>query len=66
MSGAHPKCVDGHVCQEPSGRECIEYGCHEPAGTHWGPMWCPDHDRERPNRISAQLDNIAASFGVRP
>ena len=20
---AHPKCTDGHVCQEPSGRTCI-------------------------------------------
>lgn len=55
---AHPKCVDGHVCQEPSGRTCIESGCNEAAGTRWGPYWCPDHDRERLDRIGASLDRI--------
>lgn len=58
---AHPKCTDGHVCQEPSGRTCIEAGCDEAAGTLWGPLWCPDHDRERLDRISAQFDAILAT-----
>lgn len=55
---AHPKCGDGHVCQEPSGRTCIESGCDKAAGTMWGPLWCPDHDRERLDRIGAQLARI--------
>lgn len=62
---AHPKCTDGHICQEPSGRTCIEAGCDEAAGTLWGPLWCPDHDRERLNRIDAQLSALE-TFGGPP
>lgn len=53
---SHPHCAAGHVCQRPSGHECIEPGCHAPAGTAWGPLWCPEHDQERLDRISGQLD----------
>lgn len=53
---SHPHCGEGHVCQRPSGRECIEPGCHALAGTTWGPLWCPEHDQERLDRISGQLD----------
>jgi hypothetical protein len=56
---AHPNCTDVHVCQKPSGRSCDVVGCPEPAGTLWGPYWCPDHDRERLNRIAASLTRIA-------
>lgn len=59
---AHPKCDKGHICQEPSGRICIERGCEEQAGTWWGPYWCPDHDKERLDRISDAFDEIAAAF----
>jgi hypothetical protein len=59
---AHPKCINGHVCQEPSGRVCVEPGCYEMAGTLWGPLWCPDHDRERLNRITKSLESIADGF----
>lgn len=52
---SHPDCIDGHVCQVPSGKACIEPGCALPAGTRWGPYWCPDHDRERLDRITASL-----------
>jgi hypothetical protein len=57
---SHPKCwgPQGHICQEPSGRACIEKGCDQPAGTHWGPYWCPEHDVERLDRISANLDSM--------
>lgn len=68
MSEAHQKCVQEgkHICQEPSGRTCFEAGCGEPAGTWWGPYWCPVHDKERIDRISASLDEIAASFPAAP
>ena len=59
---AHPNCIEGHVCQRPSGRECHEPGCHDPAGTLWGPLWCPEHDRERLDRIGASLDKIEADL----
>lgn len=61
---AHQKCVDAgrHVCQEPSGRMCIEDDCDEPAGTWWGPYWCPEHDRQRLNRIVAELVEIRGSL----
>lgn len=57
---AHPQCVEAgqHLCHEPSGRTCIEAGCDEPAGTRWGPYWCPVHDKERIDRISASLREI--------
>lgn len=61
---SHPKCHTerGHVCQKPSGRMCDETPCAEPAGTLWGPYWCPAHDEERLDRITASLEDIAASF----
>lgn len=55
---SHPNCSSGHVCQKPSGRACIETECGEAAGTLWGPYWCPEHDRERLDRITASLESI--------
>lgn len=64
---AHPDCWAGdryaHKCQKPSGRTCYERGCEQPAGTLWGPYWCPDCDVVRLDRITASLLSIAASFG---
>lgn len=60
---SHPNCGDGHVCQRPSGRTCYERGCNEPAGTIWGPHWCPDHDRERLDSISAGMADVLATLG---
>ena len=64
---SHPNChgPEGHVCQQPSGRACEEGPCPEPAGTLWGPLWCPAHDEERLDRITRNLEGIAASFGDR-
>jgi hypothetical protein len=61
---AHPNCgpATGHVCAKPSGQICFETGCGEPAGTLWGPLWCPDHDAERIDRISALLAPRRAGF----
>lgn len=61
---AHPNCQTdaGHVCEKPSGKACIEQGCGEAAGTLWGPLWCPEHDQERLNRVSAGLDKILSTL----
>jgi len=55
---SHPNCIPFHVCQKPSGRTCVEEGCDLPAGTLWGPFWCPRHDQERLDRISASLEDL--------
>lgn len=63
MSGkSHPQCwgPGGHVCQVPSGRDCID--CGQPAGTAWGPYWCPDCDVKRLDKISANLESIQAEL----
>ena len=67
---SHPNCertATGilHVCQEPSGQPCVEDGCDKPAGTWWGPLWCPDHDVERLDRISRNLKSMVASLESR-
>ncbi|HET7734343.1 MAG TPA: hypothetical protein VFK52_00090 [Nocardioidaceae bacterium] len=64
---SHPRCwgEQGHVCQQPSGRACVEQGCDEPAGTDWGPLWCPDHDAERLDRIGQNLDRMLADIEAR-
>lgn len=56
---SHPGCSDqtGHTCQELSGRTCVD--CPEPAGTLWGPMWCPDDDARRLDKVSAGFAAIA-------
>jgi len=61
---AHPKChgPDGHVCQKLSGKVCVERGCDEAAGTTWGPLWCPVHDMERLDRVSAGLSAAMATL----
>jgi hypothetical protein len=57
---AHHRCQEAgrHVCHVPSGRTCLTDNCEQAAGTHWGPLWCPEHDKERLDRISAQLEAI--------
>mgnify|MGYP007028447013 FL=1 len=54
---SHPNCWKGdryeHSCHEPSGRPCIE--CGAPAGTPWGPHFCPECDVIRLDRIDANL-----------
>ena len=41
-----------------SGKECIERGCSNPAGTSWSPLWCQFHNAERLDRITKNLENI--------
>lgn len=44
----------------PSGRACVD--CGEPAGTPWGPYWCPYCDDKRIERIDAGMRQIAEGF----
>lgn len=44
-------------------RKCVEPGCEEQAGTPWTDHWCPRHDEERRDRISANLDRLAGGEG---
>lgn len=69
MARAHMACWDEqeqvyqHVCQDgPVNRECVEDGCKAVAGTWWTPLWCPDHDLIRLNRISAQFEKLAQGY----
>ena len=61
---AHKKCMEAgvHICQKPSGRSCYEQPCSEPAGTSWGPYWCPKHDKDRLDHVSAGFARIANSL----
>ena len=67
LAGSHARCnrPDGHVCQQPSGRTCYEQGCEKPAGTTWGPLWCPEHDADRIDRVSRQMQAITAELDRR-
>lgn len=64
---SHPKCWVGdhyrHICHEPSGRHCID--CGKPAGTPWGPYWCPDCDVRRLDRVGAGFAAVEAAFEER-
>lgn len=63
-SRSHLECAltGRHICQKPTGEDCIEPGCTEPAGTLWSPLWCPECDQTRLEMIGAELARIT---GVR-
>jgi hypothetical protein len=62
VSTSHPNCwgPQGHICQVPSGKDCFD--CGKPAGTAWGPYFCPDCDVKRLDKIEANLKSIQASL----
>jgi hypothetical protein len=65
MGRSHPGCWEGdryvHItCRNSSGRTCLD--CDQPAGTLWGPYWCPDCDVKRLDRCSAGFAEIKAAF----
>lgn len=49
-----------HICQLPSGKECVD--CGESAGTYWTFNWCPDCDVKRLDRITLQFEDLARSM----
>ena len=44
-----------------TGKDCVEAGCTNPAGTKWGAYWCVKHNIERMDRISRQFDQMIQS-----
>lgn len=62
MSSSNPGCwgSQGHVCQQPSGLRCVD--CGAPAGTLWGPHFCPDCDVKRLDKIDGSLADIASDL----
>ncbi len=63
----HRDCWTGdgyeHDCHKPSGRTCLD--CDQPAGTPWGPYWCPPCDVIRLDRISTSLGSMLADLNGR-
>lgn len=57
---------DGYGEKYWTGKECIIEGCTKPAGTGWGPLWCKDHDIERRNRVTRQMEDLLTQFDPTP
>lgn len=55
---SHP----GYDERHRSGQRCWEDGCDDPAGTAWGPHFCPKHDMERKMKISEGLEKAMKGF----
>lgn len=53
---------DERAALEPSGKACVE--CGKPAGTPWGPYFCPDCDDVRLARIDKGMREIGERLGV--
>lgn len=62
-------CWDGqervyqHICQQPSGKRCVD--CGEPAGTLWTYHWCPNCDVKRLDRITLGFEDLVRSLRSR-
>lgn len=57
-NGYNNPLAEGNSAKYRTGKACIAPGCHEPAGTAWGPYWCMKHNIERLDKISAQFDGL--------
>ena len=53
---------EGNSAKYHTERKCIEQGCNNPAGTAWSPHWCVECNVKRMDRITAQLDSMAANM----
>lgn len=47
-----------------TGKKCIEKGCGKPAGTWWSPVWCFEHNAERMDRITANLNDAVKAAEI--
>lgn len=49
---------EGNSATYQTGKPCVKKGCKAPAGTWWSPHWCFEHNVERMDRISSNLNDI--------
>jgi len=47
-----------------TGKECIEKGCKQPAGTAWCDHWCFDCNVKRIDKITKRLEDIDANWST--
>ena len=52
----------GNSSKHHTGKSCIVKDCTEPAGTMWGPWWCFEHNVERINRITKNLEEMERNW----
>jgi len=45
-----------------TGRECVERGCTNPAGTAWSRLWCMPCNVKRMDKIDANLREMLAGL----
>lgn len=48
-----------------TGKDCIEPGCNNPAGTHWSRHWCQPCNAKRFKQIGATLEHEVARLDGR-
>ena len=59
MPGAYnDRTCEGNGAAHHTGKECIERGCHNPAGTAWSPYWCVECNIARIDGINAGWDEV--------
>lgn len=56
---------EGNSPAHHTGKPCIERGCDKPAGTAWSHLWCMEHNVERMNRITRNLEEIGRRYEER-
>lgn len=49
---------EGNSSRHHTGRQCVESGCTEPAGTAWSPWWCFKHNVERIRQVDESMKRL--------
>jgi len=63
--GYNDRECEGNSEKYHTGKECIENGCKNPAGTAWSPFWCVDCNIKRIDRVTEQLGEISEMFKLK-
>jgi len=58
MSGYDDINHPGNSKKYHTGKECITEGCHNPAGTAWGPYWCFECNVKRIEKIDKAFKKL--------
>lgn len=54
----------GNSAEYHTGKQCIEAGCKEPAGTWWSHLWCVRCNIKRMDAISRNLADMCERMGL--